>query len=318
MKNIVFELPFYSPSVGGVVETIKLAQRMKAEVRFQRKSEYKPIIGVPYTIGMPDKTFPKCDVCITYSDNPYTQQLVNLPQVSEVYIYFLSYGMAYDREKANAALISHPKVTTMCSTKKIEKAIKNDGYGVTRVGFALDMDDMYDKGEERENAMAIYYHPMKSKRYSMAVEVADSLFGSNFVDGVYSFGTSEGYDKAKKPIGLVKNYPNACRTDVLNVFNASKLFIMPSVSEGLNLTPIEATLCGCPSIISDGEIGEIFIDGVTCFVAKHDDYFEIMNDAIEMLSDIDVYRVQFADNMREITNKYTWDKLISNFNKLLT
>jgi hypothetical protein len=151
--KLIYELPFYSPSVGGIVETIKLAQRMKAEVRFQRKSEYKPIIGVPFTIGMPDKTFPKCDVCITYSDNPLTTQLVALPQIGKVMIYMLSYGMSLQRERAN---VSNPNVQVMCSTKKIEKAIRNDGYDVTRVGFAFDMDDLYDKGEQRYEVMVIY------------------------------------------------------------------------------------------------------------------------------------------------------------------
>ena len=113
-----------------------------------------------------------------------------------------------------------------------------------------------------------------------------------------------------------KHYRNANRKEVKNIFNQSKVFIMPSISEGLNLTPIEA-LCGCPAVICDGAIGELFIDGETCFVAKHDDNFDVLNNTIELISNIDECRPLFRDNMRKLINNYTWDKLITNFNKLL-
>ena len=176
---------------------------------------------------------------------------------------------------------------------------------------------MDDYATDRSDAVALYYHPMDSKRYKLAVEVSNGLYGQNLIDKVYSFGTKEGYSGYKKPAGFVKHFFNANRAEVAGVFNSSKIFINTSVSEGLNLTPIEATLCGCPSIVCDGAINELFIDGVTCFVSTKDDYFEILNDSIELLSDYDIYRVQFADNLREIIEDYTWDNLIAKFNELL-
>lgn len=312
--KLIFELPFYSPSVGGIIETIKFAQKMDAHIRFQRKSDYPIPFILNHSVGMPDNTFPKCDVCVTYSDNPFLNRLVELPQVGRVMVYMMSWGMSYANERHNAL---HPEVTTLCTTKKIEDAIVAEGGKVHRIGFALDMADMEDFGETRSDTLALYYHPMESKRYKLAVDISNGLYGQNFIDNVVSFGTKEGYQNFKKPAGLVKHYPNANRGIITGLFNASKLFVNPSVSEGLNLTPIEATLCGCPSVIVDGAIGELFIDGVTCFVAKKDDYFEILNDAIEMLSDIDIYRVQFADNLREIVAEYTWENLIKKFKEVL-
>lgn len=313
--NIIVELPFWNPNVGGVTESVKLAQRLGAHVRFQTNHDFKPLLSVPYTFGLPDKHFPKCDVVITYSDNPYLKQLVALPQVGRVLIYMLSYGMAIDRERAN---VSNPNVTVMCSTQKIEKAILKDGFDVTRVGFALDMDDMMDANlKERTDTCAIYYHPMKSKRYPLAVEVADSLFGSNFTEGTYSFGTSEGYELAKKPIGLINHMSNANRVGVAWTFNRAKVFVSASNSEGLNLTPIEATLCGCPSVVCDGAIGELFIDGKTCFIPETDGYFDIYNSAIEILADYPLYSAMFKKNMQDIVKQYTWDNVIKNITALL-
>lgn len=312
--KIIFELPFYSPSVGGIIETIKFAQRMDSEVRFQRKSDYKIPDRFKHTIGMPDNTFPQCDICVTYSDNPYLDRLLGLNQIGRVMVYMLSYGMSIANERHNAL---HPGVTTLCSTKKIEQAIVNDGGEVHRIGFALDLTDMDDYGESRQDAAALYYHPMESKRYKLAVDVSNGLYGQNMIDKVYSFGTKEGYSGYKKPAGLVKHIQNANRAEVAGLFNLTKIFISTSVSEGLNLTPVEATLCGCPSVVCDGAIGELFIDGETCFVSTKDDYFEILNDSIELLSDADIYRCQFADNLREIIEDYTWDKLIKKFKEVL-
>ena len=312
--NIVFELPFYSPSVGGIVESIKFAEKLGASVRFQRKSGFHPILNVPFTLGMPDSTFPKCDIVVTYSDNPYLDKLVKLPQIGKVFVYMLSYGMSYANERHNAL---HPKVTTLCSTKKIEQAIIKDGGLVTRIGFALDMDDMFDEGKERFDNSALYYHPMASKRYPLAVEISNALYGQKLIDNVYTFGTHDGYESHKKPAGLIKHYFNANREQIRHLFNQSRVFISTSNSEGLNLTPVEATLCGCPAVICDGAIGELFIDGHTCYIAKEGDYFDVLNCAIELLSDFDLYRELFRDNMRKIVKQYTWDNLLNNFKKVI-
>jgi glycosyltransferase involved in cell wall biosynthesis len=228
-------------------------------------------------------------------------------------VYMMSYGMSIDNERHNAL---HPQVTTLCTTKKIENAIIVEGGTVTRVGFALDMDDMVDNGLERHDTVALLYHPMESKRYKLAVEVSNALYGMNFIDNVITFGTSEGYNYHKKPAGLVRHYSNANRNEVAAVFNTSKIFINPSNSEGLNLTPIEATLCGCPSVICDGAIDEIFIDGETCFIADSE-FTSLCDNARELYAEIGTYRPIFRDNMREIVNQYTWDKLIKNFKEVL-
>lgn len=310
--KLIFDLPFFNPTVGGVVETLKLASNMGASVRFQRKSEYKFSLPIPYTYGLPDKSFPLCDVVITYSDNPYLEQLLALPQVGKVIIYMLSYGMSLERERAN---VSNPNVKVICSTVKIENAIKSDGFDVTRVGFALDMDGFYDYNSPRKQSLAIYYHPMESKRYSKAVDISDGLYAQGLIDHTISFGCKDHYSKAPKPMGLYYHVQNATKTSVRNIFNESKAFVMPSISEGLNLTPIEATLCGCPSVICDGAIGEIFFDGQTCLVARNDN--ELIEYATLLVVHSEDYAHIFRDNMKKIVKDYTMDNLISNINSVL-
>lgn len=313
--KIVFELPFYSQTVGGITATIALAKELNAEIRFQSVQKLYPFnLGVPFTVGKADNTFPACDVCITYSDNPFVRKLRDLPQVNMVAVYFQSFGMSYTNERNNAA---DDYTINLCSTKKIEDAIKREGFKVINVGFGLDMSEFVDYGNERKNYLAIMYHDMPSKKYDVAVQVADILFNKGIIEGVISFGMLDNYKKHKHPKGLVHHYGNATKSGVAEVFNQCKAYLMPSVSEGLNLTPIESTLCGCPSIIVDGAINEIFYQNMNCFIRPKDDINEFVDCISNTIKYHYIYSDAHADWMKEIIANYTWSNVANKLKELL-
>jgi glycosyltransferase involved in cell wall biosynthesis len=316
MLKLVLELPTYDRTSGGITESLKMSRKTKPLmfVRFQRLMNSYPLIENTWTVGLPDNTFPACDVCITYSDNPYMNKLIALPQVKKVLIYMLSYGMSIDVERRN---VKNEKVTVMCSTRKIENAIRAEGVKVHRIGFALDMEDMINEGLPRKEYLAVMYNPMVSKQYNEAVKMADYLFKEGIIDGVLSFGTSREYARYKHPKGLVQFFPDADRTTIKDIFNKCKCYLMPSVSEGLNLSPIESTLCGCPAVICDGAIGEIYFDRKNCQIAKSSDKTEMMNQVWDIIVNFEIYSSEYENYMRELVAKYTWDKVITRLNKLL-
>ena len=314
MKKLVLELPRYSATSGGILETLKLKNSLSktytAVARFQRLTEPVPMYFTNYTVGLPNSSFPSCDACITYSDTPYMSDLVALPQVKKVLIYMLSYGMSIDRERKN---VKTPGVVVLCSTKKLEKAISADGVKVHRVGFAIEMNDMYvDENIERKNYLAIMYHPANDKRYTTAITIANDLYRRKKIDGVITFGTEYGYDTAMKPNGLIKHYSNANRTDIRKIFNSCKCFLMPSITEGLNLTPIESTLCGCPAVLVDGAIDEIFFDKQNCRIAESDNISDLLMYTLWVLDNFETCSIQFKTKMQTIISKYTWDKVVKN------
>jgi hypothetical protein len=311
--KIVFELPHNKTATGGVMSTIRLAEHLNADLRFQR-FEGKGTINLPYSIGRPDKTFPACDVCVTYSDNPYLMELVELPQVKKVIIYMLSYGMCLERETPN---IHNYKTLVTCSTQKIEKAILDEGVDVKRIGFSLEMGEFYRMNWfDRKKYLAILYHDSDFKNYDFAVSIADSLYKSGEIEGVISFGGGSEYNKHKHPKGLKAHYYNASKEQIRYVFNNCRYFLMPSTTEGLNLTPIEATLCGCPSLLVDGAIGEIFHSGINCFVVQPD-----KAEITEMIGHINRNYLDIANDfhldMTSIVNDYTIDKVANNLIKLI-
>jgi glycosyltransferase involved in cell wall biosynthesis len=223
--------------------------------------------------------------------------------------------MAIDRERKNVQMDG---VTVMCSSKKLERAISADCGTVHRVGFALDMHDMHpEAGIVRRNYLAIMYHPNPDKGYSTAVAVADVLYAKKKIDGVITFGTTIGYNDATKPMALIKHYQNANRDQIREIFNTCKCFLMPSISEGLNLTPIESTLCGCPTVLCDGAIDEIFFNNKNCLVVDKNNVGQMEAMVLTVLDSFESHSSKFMKRMRFVIKSYTWNTVIENILKLL-
>lgn len=309
--KIVVELPFYSSTSGGVIRMMENAKYLSSKnintiIRFQRLVKY-PCLELKWTVGLPDNTFPDCDVCITYSDNPYLEDLLKLSQVKKVIVYMLSYGMSIERERKNVSL---NKVIVTCSTKKIQNAILKDNkfIKVHRIGFEIDTKGLYNLNKKRNKYLAILYHPSKNKHYEMSVKIADNLFKENKIEGVITFGCDNEYNKYNHPIGLVKHYSEANRDEIRDIFNNCVCFLMPSTTEGLNLTPIEATLCGCPSVICDGAINEVFYDLDNCLISNFNE-IELEKKVVDIINNFEVYSIKFQKNMELTIKKFTYENL---------
>lgn len=313
MIKLALELPHYTPTSGGVMESVKLAEAISPNVhiRFQRRTNNNPVTLNSYSFGLPDWSFPACDVVITYSDNPYLKQLTELPQVKKVLIYMLSFGMCFERERPN---VLNPNVTVMCSTKKLQKSIESDGVKVHRVGFGLDMKEFINNGNPRGNNLALMFHNSEAKQYDLAVDVADQLYSDGIIDGVITFGNGQ---LTKIPKGLTKHYQNATKEQVSEVFNQCKAFLMPSISEGLNLTPFESSLCGCTAVLVDGAFDELFFDDKNCLRAEAGNKEQMIDFCSEIICNFVNYSEKFEAKSREILPNYTWDKVIENIMKLI-
>jgi hypothetical protein len=316
------ELPKYAETSGGIVRTkkltVELQKKHKVHLRIQKTNpllDYSKIdFKVPYSIGMPDKTFPESDVVITYSDNPYADILTSLPQVKRTLIYMLSYGMCFERERKN---IFNPKITVMSSTNRTKKMIEKEGIKCYCVGFGLETKNFYiDRLIERKKYAALLYHYSLDKQYELGVKVCNELYKQKLIDGTITFGTSQEYQNYMHPISLIKNYQNASSEQVKNIFNECCIFIMPSITEGLNSTPVESTLCGCPSIICDGAIDDLFFDGETCLIARKNDFIDVLEKSKKIILH-PIYSMIFKDNLEKLLYQFTWEKTILNIEEIL-
>jgi glycosyltransferase involved in cell wall biosynthesis len=314
MNTIVIELPHANMCSGGITETLKFASELSMfddniQIRFTIDIKEKINIPFSYSSGIPDRLFPHCDAAITYSDYHYISQFSKLPQIKHKFVNMLSFGMSPTYEMQN---IMTNNVTVLCSTKKIENLISKHNKKVHRIGFGLNMIDMYiDTTIRRDDYMAILYHPNDDKRYNMSVDIANQLYKEKKIKGAITFGVSQGYANTKKPDGLIRHYENANRTQIREIFNSCRCFLMPSITEGLNLTPIEATLCGCPSIIVDGAIGEIYFNEENCFIVPPDDINEIKK-YINIIMNGN-FSGTFKNKMSDVIKPFVWQNVALRF-----
>ena len=239
---VTVELPRFKYTSGGVMRQVTLAQKLKSIVDVHLRIQFlnppivysKELFEVDFSVGLPDETFPKTDVVITYSDSPYGKQLSLLPQVKKILIYMLSYGMCFERERKN---VFNPKITAMSSTLKIKKAIEADGGECECVGFGLQTDKFYcDPKIKRERYAALLYHLAPDKQYDMGVRVCNELYKQKLIDGTIVFGMKTGFDNIIHPDNVVSSCLDASKDEIREIFCKCSLFVMPSISEGLNLS----------------------------------------------------------------------------------
>lgn len=85
---------------------------------------------------------------------------------------------------------------------------------------------------------------------------------------------------------------------VVDILNASDLFIMPSQSESFGLSALEAMACGLPTIsTSIGGLPELVVHAETGFIAEIGDIDRMAKYAIDLLTNENKYKL-FSQNAR--------------------
>lgn len=121
----------------------------------------------------------------------------------------------------------------------------------------------------------------------------------------------------KKNVEILKNVPD---NGLLNLYNSSDIFVLPSVvdsqgnTEGLGVVLLEAMACKLPVIGSDvGGIPDIIQDGETGLLAPEKDVNGLSTSITTLIEDEDL-RERIAlrgyDNVRE---KFSWEKVAENY-----
>lgn len=98
--------------------------------------------------------------------------------------------------------------------------------------------------------------------------------------------------------------------DLVALYNAATLFVMPSVYEGFGLPILEAMSCGCPVVTSrEGSIPEIA--GVSCRYIDAYDLDSIARGISEVFSNRNLQRELSAKGLIQ-SKKFTWRKTAGN------
>lgn len=307
--KIIIVIPCYNETSGGIKRMLRLTEELhirgyEVGLHIQQNRVF-PKLPIKVTCGMPGESLPDCDTIISYSDDPYIKSYKKILPNVNLLVYMLSFGMCIEREQA--VVESGAKI--LCSTQKIVDEIKASlNIEVHKIGFSLDEQrkKFYLENSNRTH-ITIMYHRSPSKNYDTARKVCDY-----FDLPVIVFGQRP-FSKIKVPKNTESVFYNVDHSTLRRIFNRSMLYINTSLYEGLNLTPIEALLCGTPAILCDGS-EEVFdtksfndndIDEITKICENWIDNYLLVNHKI------------ISDDAHKIAEKHTWEKVISNLREFL-
>ena len=304
--KIVVVIPGYSATSGGIKRMLRLVEQLHIRgydvgLHVQRDDKQLQNLPIPVTYGVPSVRFQGCDTIISYSDDPYIESYrVLLPNVN-LLVYMLSFGMCLERERK----VLNSGATILCSTEKILNAVTTECFKSYKIGFSLEeqVKNFYIDNPHRGYA-TIMYHPAEAKKYDLACDVVDVLDKDVIVFG-------------RKPVGNIR-MPKRCRmffvdvsSEVLRrIFNMSDLYVMPSVTEGLNLTPIEAALCGCTSVYCDGA-NEIYDNIAGCYWSDPD------LDSMLRYCQFSEDQFTLSEQAHSVAVRHTWGGVMKNLEAFL-
>jgi glycosyltransferase involved in cell wall biosynthesis len=102
------------------------------------------------------------------------------------------------------------------------------------------------------------------------------------------------------------------------LYNASAIFISPSLAEGFPLPPAEAMMCGSALACSDiGGHREYAIDDQTALLFEPKNSDAIISVLEKLLTDREL-RIRLAYSGNEYIKQFTWDRAVNDFEKILT
>jgi len=107
------------------------------------------------------------------------------------------------------------------------------------------------------------------------------------------------------------------RSDVPAVLQAMDLFVLPSISEGMSNTILEAMSCGLPVVATDvGGNPEIIIDNVTGRLVQSDNVEELADILTFLFDHPDQLQVMGRSSRKHIEDNYSIQTMINNYERL--
>lgn len=126
--------------------------------------------------------------------------------------------------------------------------------------------------------------------------------------------------KLKDNVEIIKNVSDH---ELLNLYNSSDLFVLPSVvdsqgnTEGLGVVLLEAMACGLPVIGSNiGGIVDIIKDGKTGFLVEEKDVNGLSQTILRLIKDEESRKKIALDGYNEVRKNFSWKKVAESYLKV--
>jgi glycosyltransferase involved in cell wall biosynthesis len=112
--------------------------------------------------------------------------------------------------------------------------------------------------------------------------------------------------KRNKLQDRIRQFVNIDEKRLVDLYNLSDVFVMPSYAEGFGLPVLEAMACGCPVVCSDIGVFRELYDDAAAFVNPNDP--DNFSDEIRKILEKDSYKDSLIKKGLEKSRKFSWEK----------
>lgn len=107
------------------------------------------------------------------------------------------------------------------------------------------------------------------------------------------------------------------RNDVADLLNASDMLVLPSLSEGLPISILEAYAVGKPVIASNvGAVSEVVIDGYTGLLIPPKNWKQLADVLLYFISNLESMRRMGIHGKKLVEKKYKWDNILDTYEQI--
>ena len=225
--------------------------------------------------------------------------------------------LSYSRENSNNAKLTYdfPFKKIVINKKVYERFILEKP-----LFFHVGIDTQFFKKLTESNDRECIMFPLKngeSKGPKYAFECIQKLLQNCKSAKIIAYGDFREDELPVNIKGKITYYHWPSREVLLNLYNQSMIFVLPSLVEGMSLPPLEAMACGCAVVVTDnGGINEYINDGLNGIVCPTRDS-NCLYEKIVLLINNKTLRQNLIQNGLETAQKFSYDDMNKNFIKLI-
>lgn len=193
---------------------------------------------------------------------------------------------------------------------------------------SIDLDRFYPRPLQKKYDILTVARLVPEKNIETLLHVIANVkkFKRNIKAGIVGDGPSRSHlENSTRNLGIEDNILFlGYKDDVEFYYNSARIFILPSVREGLPMVVLEAMACGVPCIVSNvGDIQDLVIDGFNSVVIEdHNDVNGYTNAIIQLLSNTNYYNRISKNELKTVSEKYSyknatkvWEDILSKISK---
>ena len=157
----------------------------------------------------------------------------------------------------------------------------------------------------------------KSKGATYAIKCISKLVKSNYSIKIITFGDFKKRDIPESIRNNVEHYYLPTRAQLRLLYNKSKIFVLPSLVEGMSLPPLEAMACGCAVVVTNnGGVNEYIKDNVNGSLCPNKNVYCLYNKVLYLLNN-ESKRQQLVRRGLKTAREYSYEKMVNSFISLM-